>query len=108
MERDIREPSARRTLRLGSGCELIEQWSEGATQAERNAVHEALFAVAEGRAWEDCMTVGDPGDRHGFFVLLRYRLVLGVRIDSPAHFAVTYVGSVDQAPHLDLWAELPA
>ena len=38
-------------LQLTAGVELLEDWAESATQAERNVVYEALFAVGDGSAF---------------------------------------------------------
>src|SRR3712207_4688144 len=78
----LRRPvgSQQHPLRLGSGSALIGRWSAGATQAARNAVHEVLFAVAEGSADDRYMTVNDAENPHEFFVLLRNDIAVKIRV----------------------------
>ncbi|WP_326943462.1 DUF6235 family protein [Amycolatopsis sp. NBC_00348] len=83
-------------LQLIEGTELLDKWAESASQAQRNVMYEALFAVGDGSAFLIYDIFGDPGDRGIFVVAVRPDLVLKVllrRADSS--FAIRYVGLPD-------------
>jgi hypothetical protein len=81
-------------LQLVEGFELLEEWAESVSQAERNVMYEALFAVGDGSAFLIYDIFGDPRDRGNFVVAVRPGLVLKVllrRRDSS--FAIRYLGA---------------
>ncbi|MEV7097695.1 DUF6235 family protein [Amycolatopsis sp. NPDC051045] len=83
-------------LQLTDGFELLEEWAESASQAERNVMYDALFAVGDGSAFLIYDIFGDPRDRSNFIVAVKPGLVLKVflrRADSS--FAIRYLGAPD-------------
>jgi len=83
-------------LQLTEGSELLEAWAESASQAERNVMYEALFAVGDGSAFLIYDIFGDPRDRSNFIVAVKPHLVLKVllrRADSS--FEIRYLGAPD-------------
>ncbi|WP_329044049.1 DUF6235 family protein [Amycolatopsis sp. NBC_01488] len=83
-------------LQLTEGFELLEEWAESASQAERNVLYEALFAVGDGSAFLIYDIFGDPRDRSNFILAVKPALVLKVllrRADSS--FAIRYIGAPD-------------
>ncbi|WP_410589837.1 DUF6235 family protein [Amycolatopsis sp. lyj-23] len=83
-------------LQLTEGSELLEAWAESASQAERNVMYEALFAVGDGSAFLIYDIFGDPRDRSNFIVSVKPNLVLKVllrRADSS--FEIRYLGAPD-------------
>ncbi|PRH80819.1 hypothetical protein C6N75_02060 [Streptomyces solincola] len=89
-------------LRLGSGWDLLERWSGAAHQIERNAVHKALFAVVDRSVFTAYETLEDAARPREFFVRLREDLVLKLRVRDLDVFEIVYVGSVGEAPGIDL------
>ncbi|MEU8774906.1 DUF6235 family protein [Streptomyces sp. NPDC048606] len=88
-------------LRLGAGWERLERWSETAGQIERNAVHKALFAVADRSVFRSYETYDDAVEPLDLFVRVREGLVLKVRIRDLDTFDIAHVGPVGEAPGLD-------
>jgi len=83
-------------LQLVEGIELLDEWAESASQAQRNIIYEALFAVGDGSAFLIYDIFGDPGDRGNFVVAVRPDLVLKVLLRrQESSFAVRYVGPPD-------------
>jgi hypothetical protein len=83
-------------LQLVEGIELLDEWAESASQAQRNVMYEALFAVGDGSAFLIYDIFGDPDDRGNFVVAVKPGLVLKVllrRADSS--FTIRYVGPPD-------------
>ena len=80
--------------RLDQGLELLDRWSPTASQAERNGVYKALFAVVDGSV-RDTHIVFDESSGEGaqFTVVVREDLVVGVRVHGPDSFEVTHVGA---------------
>jgi hypothetical protein len=80
-------------LQLTAGVELLEEWAESATQAERNVVYEALFAVGDGSAFLVYDIFGDPRDPGNFIVMVRPKLILKVMVQrAESAFEIRYVG----------------
>ncbi|UQX00009.1 DUF6235 family protein [Streptomyces sp. RerS4] len=88
-----RQPErARGPLRLHAGWERLEEWSDTAGQIERNAVHKALFAVADRTVFRSYETYDDPAEPLSLFVRVRPTLVLKIRIRDLDSFDIDYVG----------------
>ena len=86
-------------LQLTDGFELLEKWAESASQAERNVMYDALFAVGDGSAFLIYDIFGDPRDRSNFIVALKPDLVLKVLLRrSDSSFAIRYLGPPDADP----------
>ncbi|MFI8434716.1 DUF6235 family protein [Streptomyces sp. NPDC079020] len=85
-------------LRLTAGWELLERWSHTACQIHRNAVHKALFAIADRSVFRAYETADVPGRPLEFSVLVRDGLVLKIRIRDLDTFEITHVGAGGEAP----------
>ncbi|WP_410623580.1 DUF6235 family protein [Amycolatopsis sp. cmx-8-4] len=83
-------------LQLIEGIELLDKWAESATQARRNVMYEALFAISDGSAFLIYDIFGDPADRGIFVVVVKPDLVLKVLLQrADSSFAIRYVGLPD-------------
>lgn len=82
-------------LQLTEGVELLEEWAETATQAARNVVYEALFAVGDGSAFLVYDIFGDPHDPGNFVVVVKPNLALKVTVRrAESTFAIRHVGAL--------------
>ncbi|WP_434056849.1 DUF6235 family protein [Amycolatopsis ponsaeliensis] len=85
-------------LQLTAGHEVLESWAETASQAERNVVYEALFAVGDGSAFLVYDIFGDPRDPGNFLIMVKPGLVLKVMVQrAESAFEIRHVGAVDGA-----------
>ncbi|MEQ0565875.1 DUF6235 family protein [Amycolatopsis sp. NEAU-NG30] len=83
-------------LQLTEGLEVLESWAETATQAERNSVYEALFAVGDGSAFIVYDIFADPHDPGHFLIVVKSGLVMKVMVRrAESAFAIRYVGAVE-------------
>ncbi|SFW72399.1 hypothetical protein SAMN04489730_3435 [Amycolatopsis australiensis] len=81
-------------LQLVAGLEVLESWAETASQAERNLVYEALFAVGDGSAFLVYDIFGDPRDPGNFLIMVKPGLVLKVMVQrADSAFEIRYVGA---------------
>jgi hypothetical protein len=81
-------------LHLTAGVQVLEDWAESATQAERNVVYEALFAVGDGSAFLVYDIFGDPHDPGNFMIMVQPGLVLKIIVQrAESAFEIRYVGS---------------
>ncbi|MEE1740473.1 DUF6235 family protein [Streptomyces sp. BE147] len=92
------DTAARGPLRLTAGWELLERWSRTACQIHRNAVHKALFAIADRSVFRAYETDDVPGRPLEFSVLVRDGLFLKIRIRDLDTFEITHVGAHGEAP----------
>ncbi|MCB5165802.1 DUF6235 family protein [Streptomyces bambusae] len=92
------DPTGRRPLRLRSGWERLQEWSETAGQIPKNAVHRALFAIAERTVFHAYETYDDPADPLVFFVRVKGSLVLKIRFRDLDTFEIVHVGTLGEAP----------
>jgi Family of unknown function (DUF6235) len=95
-------------FRLTSGLDLLEEWSRTAAQAEKNLVHDVLFAVADGSVFTGYDVVDDVERALEFFVLARHELTVKIRVHSLESFGIVYIGPTCDAPGLDRAAPEPA
>lgn len=93
-----RRPSS---FRLTSGLELLDEWSQTATQAERNIVNTALFAVVSRSVFSEYNVVDDVKKTMEFFVFARCDLIVKIRVHDLNSFGIVYVGPACAAPGLD-------
>jgi uncharacterized protein DUF6235 len=82
-------------LQLVAGLEVLEHWSATATQAERNIVYEALFAIGDGSAFLIYDVFGDPEQIQNFTILVKADLTVKVCINRGESFELLYVGTLD-------------
>lgn len=84
-------------LQLTAGLEVLEEWAESATQAERNIVYEALFAIGDGSVFIIYDVFGDPEDPFNFVILVKNDLVLKISVRrAESAFEIRYVGALEQ------------
>jgi hypothetical protein len=97
-------PAERRSpqFRLTAGLELLDQWSEHATQAEINAVNRVLFALVDRTAFYQFPIIDDAEKAAQFFVLAECNLAVKVCLHDLNCFEIAYVGPAGDAPGLDL------
>lgn len=91
---------ARRRLNMGVAC--LEKWAATATQAQKNAVYDALFAVSDGSVRQTHKVLDDVQRTGEFFVLLRGGLVVKIGVHPFNTFSIVYIGSLDDAPDINL------
>jgi hypothetical protein len=88
-------------FRLTSGLEILDEWSRTATQAEKNAVSHALFAVVDRTVFTEYAVVDDHPKTMEFFVFVRNDLVVKIGVHDLGSFGIVYVGPAVGAPGLD-------
>ncbi|GAB3159549.1 DUF6235 family protein [Amycolatopsis sp. NPDC004378] len=82
-------------LRLAEGVELLDEWAESATQAERNVLYEALFAIGDGSVFLIYDVFGDPDDISNFIVMVKADLMVKINVQrAESSFDVLYVGTL--------------
>ncbi|HEX4721468.1 MAG TPA: DUF6235 family protein [Pseudonocardiaceae bacterium] len=91
-----------RRRRLNVGVAFLEKWTEDASQAEKNAIYEALFAVSDGSFFQAYKVLDDVQRPDEFFVMVRENLVLKIGMYPFSNFGIIYIGSLDDAPDLNL------
>ena len=96
--------TGRRRRRLNIGVACLEKWTETASQAEKNAIYEVLFAVSDGSVFRTYKVLDDVQRPGEFFVLVRDNLVIKIGMYPFNNFGITYIGSLEDAPDLDLGA----
>ena len=82
-------------FRMAHGQDVLDAWSEKASQPNRNAVYRLLFAVQDGSVFTRYDTVDDAGDL-GFSVHLAGDVVVRIKIDDDEAFTIDYIGWVSQ------------
>ena len=82
-------------FRMAHGQDVLDAWSEKATQPNRNAVYRLLFAVQDGSVFRRYDTIDDAGDL-GFSVHLAGDVVVRITIDDDEAFTIDHIGWVDQ------------
>src|SRR5208282_3089088 len=90
----IPEGSRPRALmfRLTSGLERLDEWSQNATQVEKNVVNRVLFAVAGKTVFSEYVVVDDVARTMEFFVLAKCDLAVKVRVYGLDSFGIVYIG----------------
>ena len=94
--------TGRRRRRLNMGVACLEKWTESASQAEKNAIYEVLFAVSDGSVSRTHKVLDDVQRPGEFFVLVRENLVIKVGMYPFNNFGIMYIGTLDDAPDLNL------
>ncbi|KDN18880.1 DUF6235 family protein [Amycolatopsis rifamycinica] len=83
-------------LQLVAGVEVLEEWADSATQAERNVLYEALFAIGDGSVFLIYDVFGDPEDISNFIILVKADLMVKIRVQrAESAFEILYVGTLD-------------
>ncbi|GAA4549760.1 DUF6235 family protein [Amycolatopsis samaneae] len=82
-------------LQFTSGFDLLEEWAQAASQAERNVVYEALFSVADGSAFMIYDIFGDSENPKHFIIVVKRNLVLKFSMRrAESAFDLLYVGAL--------------
>jgi hypothetical protein len=89
-------------LRLISGLEVLAGWSDTASQVEKNAMHKALFAMADCSVFGTYEILDDCERPREFYIMVKGELVVKIRIHDFETFGIVYLGSLGDAPNLDL------
>jgi hypothetical protein len=87
---------------LNAGLDLLNEWSETATQAARNTVYSALFAVTDGSVFSSFQTVSHHDRPSELVICLRDDLVVTISLTEPGFFDVAFIGLPELAPSLAL------
>ena len=94
-------------FRLTSGLKRLDEWSQTATQVEKNIVHRVLFAVASKNVFSEYIVVDDAVKTMEFFVLTKCDLAVKIRVYGLDSYGIVYVGPASTAPDLDRAAPEP-
>lgn len=78
--------ASRATSRL-EASEVLERWARTAPQADRNAVHKALFAMLDGSAFRIYRIVEDVQLPNELYVFVKDDLVLKLRVNDVNAFS---------------------
>jgi hypothetical protein len=70
----------------------LEDWAATASQIDKNAVYDVLFAVSDGTVFRSHTVLDDVQRAGEFFVLARENLVVKVSIQPFDTFGVLYIG----------------
>jgi len=81
-----------RWRRLSAGLDRLDQWSQTASQAQRNAVYKALFSVLCGTVFHSYPVVRCPDRTEQVAVLVRPDLVMRIRLGTGT-FDIAYIGA---------------
>lgn len=90
VEQDSATPRVR--FRLETGLEVLDGWSETATESHKYAVHKALFAMLDGTLFRTYRIVDDFQRPSELFVIVRDHLVMKIRINCFDSFGIVYIG----------------
>lgn len=82
----------RRRRRLNLGVRRLERWAATASQIDKNAVYDVLFAVSDGSVFRSHTVLDDVQRAGEFFVLARENVVVKVSIQPFDTFGVLYIG----------------
>lgn len=88
-------------VRMDTGVDVLETWTNDATQREKNTVYAALFAMTERSLLRAYRVVDDEVELSEFFVLLPDDLVIKMRVHSFDSFGLVYIGPRAGAPGLN-------
>jgi hypothetical protein len=83
-------------FRMETGLEVLEEWSETASQSQRNAVYKALFATLDGSLFRTYRIIDDFQRPNELYVVVKDDLVLKIRINCFDSFGIVHIGSRDQ------------
>lgn len=86
-----------RWRRLNTGLDRLDQWSQAASQAQRNAVYKALFSILCGTVFHSYPVVRYGGLPEQVMVLVRPDLVMRIQLDAGT-FGIAYIGVPQPAP----------
>ncbi|GAB2755245.1 DUF6235 family protein [Amycolatopsis magusensis] len=85
------------SARLRSGMRVIEHWADEAYQAEKNALYTALFTVLDGSVFRTYEIIDDEERAEEFYVRVRPKLLMKIRLHHFDSFGVVFIGSPEDA-----------
>ncbi|HEY0453266.1 DUF6235 family protein [Actinophytocola sp.] len=91
-------PGAR--FRMATGLEVLEDWASTATQARKNAIYAALFAMLDGSLFRRYRIVDDFQRPSELYAIVKDDLALKIRIHCSDSFGVVYIGPCAGVPEL--------
>jgi Family of unknown function (DUF6235) len=86
---------------ITAGLDLLAGWAADATDAQKNIIYRILFAVADHTAAAQYNTLDDAASPAEYFVMGKAGLVVKIHAQAPDSFAITYIGTSEDAPGLD-------
>jgi Family of unknown function (DUF6235) len=89
---------AGRRNQLNAGLDVLDTWSETASQAARNALYRALFAVTDGSVFRFFQTSSHRARPDEVTIYLRADLVVTISQTEADLFDIAYIGPLDGAP----------
>jgi hypothetical protein len=94
------EDTMARRLRLGSGLDVLNAWTDTARAADVAAVADALFAVVERTVYRRYPVVDDSAVARELVVVVRDDLAVRLRLDDVEKFGIVYIGPASAAIEL--------
>lgn len=82
-----------RRLRLGSGTDVLDTWTDTASFADSTAVADALFSIVERTVYFDYPVIDDSEIARELVVVVRDDLAIRIRLDHVDKFSVVFIGS---------------
>ena len=92
-------------LKMNSGVQQLEDWTDSAGQVHKNQLYKALFAVTDGSVSSNYGVIQDKENENAHFVLVREDLVLKVDYPDAESFGISYIGPLENAPGLGMALE---
>lgn len=89
-----------RRLRLGSGIDVLNAWTDAASNADVTAVADALFSIVERTVYLDYPVIDDSTVARELVVVVRDDLAIRVRLDDVEKFGIVFIGSPAEALEL--------
>jgi len=89
-----------RRLRLGSGVDVLNTWTETARAADVRAVTDALFSIVERTVYYQYPVIDDSAVARELVVVVRDDLAMRIHLRDVEKFHLVYIGS--PATALDL------
>jgi Family of unknown function (DUF6235) len=82
-----------RRLRLGSGLDVLNAWTETASDTDAQAVADVLFTIVERAVYRFYPVIEDSAVARELIVVLRDDLAVRVRLDDVEKFGIVFIGS---------------
>ncbi|MGB3442430.1 MAG: DUF6235 family protein [Actinophytocola sp.] len=80
------------SFRLETGLEVLDDWSETASQSQKNVIHKALFAMVDGSLFRTYRVIDDYQRPNELFVVVKDDLVMKIRVNCFDSFGVVHIG----------------
>jgi hypothetical protein len=82
-----------RRLRLGSGIDVLNEWTDTAKGPDVAAVAAALFAVVERTVYRRYPVIDDSTQARELVVVVRDDLAVRIRLDDVEKFGIVFIGT---------------